>query len=223
MNNSKYLCLATLLVAQTASAGYVEWTDWTQASYGASGSATGSIGSIGIQYAGDVTFAQLGTGTNYWIEKTPAPYTANSVVDNGPTASEMVAMSLANITNTVTFSETVYDPIMAIVSQGQYGLPVTYDFDANFTVLSEGHGYWGDGWYEQPTADVLKGFELHAAIQFYGAYDSISWTANPYEYWHGFTFGLGDQAFEVPEPTTALLAGLGLLGVGWQRRRRSAI
>jgi len=39
-------------------------------------------------------------------------------------------------------------PVMAIVSQGRTSSPVSYDFDTSFNVLSEGWGYWGDGWYE---------------------------------------------------------------------------
>jgi hypothetical protein len=212
-----------LAISQPASAGLIEWTDWTSATTGAAGTAAGSLGTITVGYTGDVAFAQTGAGTNYWTEPNAAarPYTGNSVVDNAPTAAEMVAMNRAGITNTVTFSETVWNPIMAIVSQGQPGHPVAYDFDHAFTVLSEGQGYWGNGTYSLLPGDVLKGWELHAVIQFDGALSSLSWVADVPENWHGFTFGLGSQPTSVPAPGGLVLFGLGLVGLGLRRRSRS--
>lgn len=215
-----FLCLLFLVMTSaTAFAAPVTWTDWTSATAGAAGSATGNIGSVGVSYSGDVTFAQLGLGTNYWTEGNPAPYTGNPIVDNAPTAAEMIAMSLSGITNTISFSESVYNPIMAIVSQGRTSLPVSYDFDTPFTVLGEGRGYWGDGWYTTGEGDILTGYELHAVIQFSGLVDSISWTAAPGEYWHGFTVGLTETA-PVPEPATMFLLGSGLLGLIGVRKKR---
>ncbi|MCO7225498.1 hypothetical protein [Pleionea sp. CnH1-48] len=200
-----------------ASASFITWTDWVAATTGVSGSASGTMGSVGISYTGDVTFAQLGAGINYWTEGTPAPYTGNSVVDNAPTAAEMIAMSRADIFNTITFSETVVNPLMAIVSQGRTSLPVQYDFNASFTVLSEGHGYWGDGFYNVYADDILEGFELHAVIQFNGSFDSISWVADEPEYWHGFTFGLAPQT-SIPEPMSWLVFVVGLLAINRFKR-----
>jgi hypothetical protein len=93
----------------------------------------------------------------------------------------MIARSRFNIRNTITFSQPIQNPQMAIVSQDHTGLPVSYDFDKSFTVLSEGRGYWGDGWYNLLPGDILQGFELHSAIQFSGSISSIGWTAAPNE------------------------------------------
>lgn len=215
---NKALVIGCASLSPLALAGPITWTDWTSATVGPAGSAAGTIGSVGIRYGGDVTFAQLGAGINYWTEVT-APYTGNAVVDNAPTASEMIAMSRSGITNTITFSQAVTNPIMAIVSQGQNGLPVTYDFDSPFSVLSEGHGYWGDGSYTLGAGDMLTGRELHGAIQFNGSFTSISWVSAPGEYWHGFTIGLEERT-NVPEPSALLLLGLGLLGLFSTRRRQ---
>jgi len=171
------------------------------------------MGSTSVGYRGDVTFAQLGSGTNYWTEGSPAPYTGNALVDNAPTASELIALSHSGIVNTVTFSQAVVNPIMAIVSQGRPTLPVSYDFDTPFTLLSEGQGYWGDGTYSLGAGDVLIGNELHAVIQFSGTISSISWVAGPDEYWHGFTMGA-----VVPEPHSILLLGIGVLAFVLRRR-----
>jgi hypothetical protein len=218
----KMLMLGSICASQITSASLVNWTDWTSATTGAAGSASGNIGSVNLSYTGDVTFAQLGAGTNYWTEGANLPYTASALVDNAPTPAEMVAMSLYGVTNTLTFSQAVVNPIFAIVSQGQYGVPVTYDFDQPFTVLSEGLGYWGDGSYTLGAGDALTGRELHAAIQFIGTFNSISWVADQGEYWHGFTVGLVESGpKDVPEPGAALLMGLGLLGLFAASRRRT--
>ena len=82
-------------------------------------------------------------------------------------------------------------------------------------MLSEGQGFWGDGFFSLGAGDVLVGNELHAVIQFTGTVSAINWTSTG-ENWHGFTVGL----VGVPEPTTLLLMGLGLLGAGCARKLR---
>lgn len=216
MKKLTFLCTGIFLVvfAANVSAVPITWTDWTSAT---STHAEGNIGSISITYDGLLSFSQLGSGTNYWTEATPAPYTGNALVDNAPTASELLALNLAT-TNTITFGQSVANPLMAIVSQGRSGLPVEYDFDTPFTVLSEGRGYWGDGSYTTGTGDILTGRELHGVIQFQGVVSSIAWSSTS-EYWHGFTFGLVDAA-SVPEPATMLLLGTGLIGIAGLRRKK---
>lgn len=211
--------LLALGSAPAAIAGPVTWTDWTSATAGMHGSAQGSLGSVGISYSGDINFAQLGSGINYWVEGTPAPYTGSSVIDNAPTASEMVAVSRTGQIQTVTFSQAVTNPIMAILSMGSISIPVTYTFNTPFTLLSEGMGYWGDGTYSL-SANSLTGRELHGAIQFIGEFTSISWVTDRREYWHGFTFGLPEQTTSVPAPSALLLAMLALAGAGWAGVRR---
>jgi hypothetical protein len=213
--------IVALLWIQPAFSATISWTDWMAAQEGANGTAEGQITQsngnvVDVVYTGDIRFAQLGTGTNYWTEGDPAPYTGNPVVDNAPTPSELIALSGSGIENTITFSEMVTDPIMAIVSLGRPKLPVSYDFDQPFTVLGEGRGYWGDGSYSLSGGDVLTGNELHSVIQFEGTLSSISWTADPGEYWHGITVGTEP----VPEPGTIFLMAAGVLGLGVFRKMK---
>ncbi|MGA1875727.1 MAG: PEP-CTERM sorting domain-containing protein [bacterium] len=103
---------------------------------------------------------------------------------------------------------------MAIVSMGGLGTLVAYDFDQPFTVLSKGHGRWGDGWYTLSDGDLLAGHELHCVIQFTGNISSINWTNYPNENWHGITIGAPATATSpVPEPSPRLLLCFGLFGL----------
>ena len=202
--------LALTLIAGTSHAGVIEWADWTSAS---GAGAQGTIGGVGVTFAGTLSFAQLGSGTNYWTEGNPAPYTGSATVDNPPTPAEMLAFNAAS-TNVLTFATPLLNPVMAIVSMGQPGFAVSYMFNQPFTVLSEGQGFWGDGSYAV-SGNTLTGWEMHGVIQFQGLVSQIGWNSTA-ENWHGFT--VGAPADPVPEPGTMLLLGAGLLGLASKRR-----
>lgn len=206
--------VALALIPAVSQASVIQWTDWTGSDLSTT---TGSLGGVGVTFTatGPLTFAQLGTvsGPDYWLENSPAPYTGNPVVGNRPPGYELLAFNLAS-TNKLSFDSPVKDPVMAIVSMGQFGGPVTYDFDTPFTVLSNGWGYWGFGSYALGAGDVLIGTEFHGVIQFTGTISEINWTSTE-EYWHGFTVGA-----PVPEPGTMGLLVAGLVGLGRKVRNR---
>lgn len=239
MNRSTQLGLmAVLALASVSTSASVSYVDWTSATAGTAGSAAGTItlpdaSTVGVAYSGDVAFAFTdGTGFNYWSYSSPAPYNnaaynAYTGVPNMPASSDIVALRRATAPtapkNTLTFSTPVQDPIMLILSQGQPSLPVDYDFDQDFSILSSGRGYWGGNsagsLFEQP-GDVLHGVEGHGAIQFHGLVSSISWSVNPAENWHGFTVGLTQPTTALPDGgATLALLGVGLGTIGWLRRR----
>lgn len=206
------------------------WTDWTSgvnnsvANDTAHGVLTIGSQTVDVTFSGDIAFLQSSGGTNYWTAPTgTSPYTSTAV-DNAPGTSDIVATSRAGVRQTITFSQAVQDPVMAIVSMGQPGLVVTYAFDQDFTILSQGRGYWGGttSSFTNPVGtNDLVGREAHGTIQFSGAVISISWVANPAEYWHGFTIGTEGLA-AVPEPSSLILSFLGLAGIAAATRRRKS-
>ncbi len=228
---TEYLALAgiasaALVAAQTAQAAFVHYTDWTSATVGIPGSASGTVSdgfnSVGVTYSGEVSGpTQLGApgDTFYWTQPNPGlpPYTGNAVVGNAPTTTDIIALVGQNanpITQTITFSQPVQNPILLILSLGQPRVTVNYNFDSSFTLLSSGQGYWGGGAGGlTQSGNVLTGEEGHGALQFNGMVSSISWTAAQGEYWHGFTVGL-TAVPAVPEPATMIAGALLLLPFG---------
>lgn len=140
---------------------------------------------------GNLFGAQInGTGTNYW---TPAATWTSTQVQNPPPDPDILQLAGGqNETYKVTLSAPIVDPIMAIVSLGATGTPCTYNFDAPFTIESQGTDMWGGSATSlsiQPN-NVLQGTEGSGTIQFVGTYATFSWTVPTPESWHGFTFGI---------------------------------
>jgi hypothetical protein len=236
----KYLAAAgiALLWPAAADAALYHYVDWQTANV-AGGTAAGVItlpdmSTVTVSFEainangspGTLNFAQTNGGVNYWAANGGAPY-VSSEVDNAPPDSDILSLvGGLNQTYRVTLSEPIKDPIMAIVSLGQGGVPTTYDFDSPFTIVSQGVGHWGGGptALQQLPGDILRGTEGHGTIQFLGTFSTFSWVVPTPENWHGFTFGirttLAIEPEPVPEPATLGIAALSLLGLGWAARRR---
>lgn len=196
---------------------------------GQPGSMTGQMinsdgSTIGVSYSGHVVVdSQFGNQGSYYytgFNGGASPYT-NSLVANAPSATDIIALAgqtNSPITNTITFSAPVTDPIMDIVSLGQQGQSSNYDFNTSLTILSQGAGHFGNNGnaLSNPFGNRLTGFEGNGVIQFKGTFTSISFTASPAEYWGGFNVGV--QA--VPEPASVLAISAGLL-VFLRRRKNS--
>jgi hypothetical protein len=222
---------AAAFVAGSAHGEIVSWTNWTAATIASNGSATGTLatpgGPVGVSYSGDVNIRVQTdgvTGFDYWRDDDAY---RSTLVENGPGESgpgftgntdiiTLTGQDLAPITNTITFSSPVTNPILAVLSLGQPNIPVTYQFNTDFSILSSGQGYFGgspSGSLFRDGVGLLRGSEGNGVILFSGTYTSISFTVSRAEFWHGFQVGV------VPTPTG--LASLGLACVGLGRRRRS--
>jgi len=213
-----------LLATAHAQLSYVDWTSASGNNvYGTITLSDSSV--ISVQFTGPTAFVQLnGSGTDYWLPN--APY---DVLSNQPPSNDLIALSSANSSFSLTFSAPVSGLDFLSVSLGQPGDPVTYTFDHNFTVLDSGAGYWGGSNYTQPTSDSIVGREFSGTLGFSDAeITSLNWTTDNAEYWHGFTVAVSSTPIPsnpgaVPEPATyALFGSLGLLGLAGARRFRRA-
>jgi hypothetical protein len=213
-------------LAAPASWAAVDWTDWTsKTSDTVSGSVLVDSTPVSVTYSGaQYSFAQLnGIGTNYWAPTTPY---LSPMVGNAPGTSDIVALS-ASGTSTITFSQPIVNPLIALVSWNRANVTFGGGTDLqtyNIQYLSSGCGYWGCGTYATPTGNSFIGSgELHGVIELLGTYSSISFTDSTPENWHGLTVGVeGGLATTVPEPATDALLMAGLLVVGLGVRRRMA-
>jgi hypothetical protein len=248
--------LALALAASAAGAAPVYWTDWTGADtdpgtgFAANGTITTSTTSVNVTYSNPagVGFYQSSGGTDYWTPRTPvanSPYTS-SEVDNAPTGTDIIALRYAG-NQTLTFSQTVLNPVFAFVSLNGNG----YAFlNQDFEILSYGAGtgaaapgdnscgYYGCGSVTKQIVDLGNGNteyrligtgEPHGTIRFTGAFDTLTWRSLTSEYWNGFTVGIQGTAgggenpppTGVPLPATWLLLLAGGAGMTAVRRRKS--
>ncbi len=212
--------LAMALGAVSAQAVFYDYVDWTTMSAGNPGSMTGTVGGIGVTYSGEVDpGSQISGGTDWWNPASPTTY-LSAQVSNAPGTTDIVIVDSVSSGNTVTFAQAVTNPIMAFVSVGQVGLPVSYTFDQAFTILSQGAGHWGGTSTSfTQSGNTLTGAEGHGTIMFLGTFTTLRFDISPAEHWHGFTFGVQS----VPEPFTMGLGAAGVaLAVRRLRRRRPA-
>ena len=146
----------------------------------------------------------------------------------------MIALQFAG-SQTLTFSQTIANPVFSYVSLNGNG----YAFNQDFDILSFGDGtvrspgYWGVGTSSKNVVDLGGGnFEYqligtgepHGTIRFTGAFDTVTWRSLSNENWNGFTVGVQGTSVEVlgtPEPgSLAIVIGTAMLGLGGALRRR---
>ena len=168
----------------------VNWTDWT------SGSATGAAGTVALPTGRgvDVTFAgqshQVFTGAlpqPYWGPSTtytgtrysnPPPNSDLIVIAGGPGSGRM----------TLSFSEAVTNPVLAIASLGltnpdrTVNIQTSMLFDQPFEVMSNGPNFYAGGQFTPfisvpGTPNALYGTESSGVIRFRGTFTELSWTS----------------------------------------------
>jgi PEP-CTERM motif len=221
---------ALLLAACAASssaiahADTIVWTNWTAfaTSPGGAGSATGTAGGIGVDYSGQINGL---TNVPSW---TPASTFTGGVVGNAPPHTQTIQLTGGTtLTETISFSSTVVDPIFAIWSLGQSGNPASFDFSSKsgqaFNVLGGGPSTEFGGSALTSTGSVVHGTEGNGLVQFIGSFDTITFTTPNFENYYAFTVGYDANLTPgipstVPEPATLSLFGLGLAALPLVKR-----
>ena len=203
------LGLASTFAMSTASAGWIDWTSSTSGTMDIDGT------SVGVTLSGTVLSVDHG---DTYFNNVHTGGTSATGTYNGLTPSDLIWTNQIS-SYTLTFDQTVSDLNMAMVSVGQVGLDVTYEFENAFDVVSTGGNYWGNGSHSVSGND-FTGTEFNGILHFAGDFDSITFYVANAESSHGFNFGT-DTLAEVPAPFTATLLGAGLLGMAATRRRKS--
>lgn len=198
----------SVYAADTAS-----WTNWTDINHG---SLTQNGSTINVGYTGSAFALDHGS----YFYDVPSSFTSAAITNTPGTNGTLEMAGGDRTVHTFTFSQAVIDPVIALYSVGQGGLPVRFVFDtSNFSITSAtANGHWGGGSLTQ-VGDTVTGVEGNGLLQFTGSYTSISFVTPDYEYHYGGTVGAPIAA--VPEPEAAGMALAGLMVAGALLRRRT--
>jgi hypothetical protein len=237
MMRATSLVLSALLIAGLAgkaSAANIYWANWTSDVVGrTNGSAQGTINVPGapitVTYSGEVA-AETNINNTYPSWHPVSSFTGGDV-GNAPPAGDIIAQNGGAGTgvNTITFSQPIHDPVMAIWSLGSPSIVTQYVFPQTELVNIEGGGpsneYGGSSIFLVSGANAITGDEGNGVIEFIGNYSSITFTNPVFENWYGFTLGVAGLAVttppsSVPEPATYGLVATCLAVFGITRRKR---
>jgi hypothetical protein len=210
------LLAAALAAPLSASAAdSVDWINWT----GLAGTVVQDGNTI------DVTFSSNSLGLTHADYFTGQAAYTSAEVTNGPGTDGMFSfVGGTSAVHHLHFSEAVVNPYMAIVSLGSSGIAASFNFSnaSDITLVSEGHGYYGDG--ELSIAGgTVTGLEGHGVVRLNGSFTDLYFTTPANEYWYGASFGVPVAA--VPEPGTwgMLVVGGAMLGMLGRRRRNDKL
>jgi hypothetical protein len=216
------LCfLASSVVSQSAQ---IYWTDWTSSTVGSpsGGTASGAIIGLGISvsYSGEVNPPR---GDGAFPSWGPTSTFSGGFVSDAPSVSSgSIGFSGGSgVVDTITFSQPVVNPVIAIWSLGNVGGIASMTFQTSQAISIECGGPsaeypWGGSIYQ--TGNTIYGEEGSGVIEFHGTFTQISWIATDFPT-TSFTVGAPTV---VPEPTTSAIMLLGLLVCRWQKPKQGA-
>lgn len=219
------LAVGTTISAVPAHAIPITWTTWsTTFTPGNPGSATGTIAldsGITVTYSGNI----FGLNAPSW---NPASTFSGGNISNPPMqAQHGIQMTGGTpLVETITFSSPIVNPVMAIWSLGQGGLPASFDFTSSepFAIQSGGPSVEFGGSSITKVGNNVFGVEGNGTIEFQGTFDQLTFTTPVFENYYVFTVGAEGTGGGgvVPEPATLSLFGIGLAAIPFVRARLRA-
>jgi PEP-CTERM motif-containing protein len=188
----------------------ITWTTWNSSS-------TGTAGAVAVTFAGPAESLQ-----QLYPSYTPTLTFADGViVGNAPTPANGILQIFggSNAVQSLTFSQALVNPVLAIWSLGQGSETALFVFDQTPTFVSGGPSLEYNGSAITVLGDTVSGNEANGTIEFVGTFTSLTWTNPQFENWYGFDVGYQST---VPEPSTWAMMILGFFGLGFMARRRRA-
>jgi hypothetical protein len=209
---SGFSALVLAFSASAASAAVVTWTTWDT-------NASGTAGPITVTYAGPAVSLQ----TPYPSYTPSGTFADGVIVNNAPVPANGILQIFGgnSATQTLTFSQAVVNPVLAIWSLGQGGINASFVFNQTPTFVSGGPNAEYGGSAIVVSGNTVSGNEGNGTVEFIGTYSSLSWTNPVFEDWYGFNPGFQSVA-AVPEPATWAMMILGFCGVGFMAYRRKS-
>ena len=131
-------------------------------------------GSSDVRQRPDGSAEQLALGV---VTFDPMSTYVSATVADGPSPSGMIEVSGSTLTQTITFSAPVRDPLLAVITLGDYYQTTTWTFDATPRVLSTGPGIVNMNGTLTASGQDLVGGEGNGVVQFSGTFTSLSFTA----------------------------------------------
>jgi len=194
-----------------ARASTIDWIDWYART------PTGVLGTLRL---GDemvqVTFT--GPYNSAFTDALPEPYWGpastytNSQISNAPPRSDMIFIGGGPEMLSLSFSQSVPNPIFAVASLGLIAgggatsMTSSMEFDRSFEVLSNGRNFYGQGMFTRfvQNGNTLSGVESSGTLRMLGNLNTVQWRSPLREEsngvlvgTYGFTIGNNCQNYRV--------------------------
>jgi hypothetical protein len=196
MNNAgeaiqRFILVLWLAIVPPACSSVINWAQWMQVAPGIPGSAIGTNGAaaLSITYNGEIESLV----SNYISLQPAATYTGGDVSNPPPfSAGAIQLFGDFGVTNTITFSKPVVNPVMAIWSLGDSTNAAEFVFLTTrvITIESGGPSLEFGGQSITLTNNIVYGDEGNGTIEFHGSFIQISWTNPDFEDSYGFALGV---------------------------------